>query len=186
MGIRRGSGTVLAIAAAGLLLVGCTGGEPQEPESTKPPKITDAPTTPEEWLAIAESQKSQWDSWTDGWESAQCGSIDELETASVDCSSLVYSAVEMATFAEQTWTGLTTPGAAEFISVEPPEEVAELVTATQDAATKASEAGTAWVDAECGIEMKGDCQALATTLGDALTAFDTQLAAWNEELAAAE
>lgn len=173
----------LAISTTALLLAGCTGGEPEPDAKTKRTRVTDAPTTPEQWWDVAKQQKAEWELWTEGWETVGCGSLDELESASIDCSLLVYSAVDIASMAEQTWTGMTTPGAGQFISTEPPAEIADLVTSTQEAATKAAGSAAAWMEADCGIEMTGDCPALTTTLGDDLTAYDAQLAAWDAQLA---
>lgn len=170
-------GAVLAVA----LLTGCTGSDEPvpEPTSTRAPVPTDAPSTVEQWGFFAEEQKAQWDVWIDGWESVACGSVDQLESASIDCLVLVYQAAEMTNVAADSWLGLTTPGHAQFISTDPPAEVADLVAATQEAATAASVAGEEWVAANCGASGSADnCAQLSTTLGDALTAFDARLAEW--------
>lgn len=182
MGMNRWVTAAAGAALAVTLLTGCTATEDEavpEPTGTRAPVPTDAPSTVEQWAFIAEAQKVEWDTWLDGWESVECGSIDQLESASVDCLVLAYSAASMADSAADLWWGVTTPGHPKFISTEPPAEIADLVMSTQDAATAASAAGQEWVAGNCGMaDAPEDCTELSTTLGDALTAFDAQLVAW--------
>jgi len=173
------AGAALAVT----LLTGCTGTEEEPPEvtGTEPAVPTDAPTDVSLWVSVAETQKLERDMWMEGWESVECGSIDELETASIDCLVLVYQAASTSDTAAEWWDALTTPGHAEFLSTVPPEEVADLVSATKDAAIAASTTGQEWVAGDCGSSAAIEqCPELTTALGDALTAFDEQLAAWEQ------
>ncbi len=180
--MQRRATAVGAALLAVALLTGCTGDGDAEPEPTatdgRTPVPTDAPSTVEQWADIAERQTAEWHAWETEWDAIECGSINDLGSVSVDCTMLVFQAVSMTEISSEWWAGATTPGHSQFISTDPPAEIADLVTATQEAAVTADAAGTAWTDAECGLEATEECPDLADALGDAIAAYTDQLAEW--------
>ncbi|WP_404433505.1 hypothetical protein LG299_03305 [Microbacterium lacus] len=177
--------------AAGLIgvfvLAGCTAQSDESvtpaPSNSQAPAPTDAPSTPEQWGAVAQQQQLEWVEWLGNWDLASCESMQDLSASNIDCTVAVFSAIGMVGTAAELWPALTTPGHSEFISTTPPQEVADLIPPTAAAAAAAAEAGTAWSESGCGSVAEDACVDLGATLETALASYRDSLVPWEPFMA---
>ena len=180
MGSRRRTFVITGLLAVPFLLAGCFAGTPPTIGEPAPGDDPARGSTPEPWAEVALAQKAEWDAWADNWDAAACPELAAVVSASIDCKVLGINAESLATTASAWWAATLTPGHSEFISSDPPAEVADLVAATQAAADVSSAAGTAWLAADCGNQGAEGCPDLGSDFDEAIQRLRSEMSRWEQ------
>jgi len=167
----------LALAAAVVLLSGCSASEPSTaPTPTPSEQQVEETSTVAQWASLIAQQKATWEEWEADWDAASCSGIVAGSESGAMCRIRMMSAMYQAQTTAIEYELATGPGKKGFIAEQPPAEIASLFAETVDASAAARDAGMAWDAAGCTTSAAGDCPTLSVTfdraIGDLMSEFD--------------
>jgi hypothetical protein len=169
--------SVTATAALLLLLGGCAASPPETSPASPEPVDGDS-TTVAQWASLVAEQQLELNDWYDKWEENSCSA---LSLDYLPCSIQLTSGSYIAQTNHIVIWGPSDPASKTYIG-EPPAEIARLYADTIAATEAAYDAGVAWGDEGCSLDVTDACIDIAVELERGLEATRSKFAAWEPYL----